>query len=116
MNMSIELCRQRIEEVMKENGDTMASLARKLNLNRSTIHRWFSGEIGQIAYTEIGKIAKLYNVSVAYLFGCDVPKENESDEHLSLRDKLYDKLLFVSTKDLKKLDKMIDIFIEENKK
>ncbi len=111
--MKEDLTLERLEELMKEHHDTKASLAKKLGLSVTTTYRWFNGRADSIKNTTLMQIADLYNVSVGWLFGLNMPKEKESEEHSSLRKRIEAKLFKVSIDDLRKVEAMIDIFLKE---
>ncbi len=63
----------RLRAVMKENGDTIYSLAQHLGLRPSTVSRYNNGQYVPKAPT-LEMICRLYKISPNWLMGEDVPK------------------------------------------
>lgn len=80
----------RIKELREKNNYTQSSLAKKLNVTRSSVNAWEMG-ISMPSTALIVELAKLFHVSTDYLLGLS---ENASLDISSLNDKeimiLYD--------------------------
>ncbi len=68
---------ERLRTVMKENGDTIYSLAGHLGLRPSTVSRYNNGQYVPKAPT-LEMICRLYHISPNWLMGEDVPKTPSS--------------------------------------
>ena len=55
--MNIEIVLERIKQLLEEHGDTPADLARKANLNKTTVYRWVKGDISSTKTATILNIA-----------------------------------------------------------
>lgn len=100
---------------MEENGDTMATLSKKLSVNRSTITRWMNGETNSIKSSLLITITHLYNVNIGRLLGIEgVPKEVEPKLHKSARTEIYDMLKNVSIDDIQRIKQMINLMLKNN--
>jgi len=81
---------ERIKELREKNNYTQASLAKKLNVTRSSVNAWEMG-ISVPSTTLIVELAKLFQVSTDYLLGLS---ENVGLDISSLNDRevmiLYD--------------------------
>lgn len=81
---------ERIKELREKNNLTQSSLAKKLNVTRSSVNAWEMG-ISMPSTALIVELAKLFQVSTDYLLGLN---ENVSLDISSLNDKeimiLYD--------------------------
>lgn len=64
---------ERLQSLMREQGETTYSIADLTNLTAPTISRYLSGEIGCKA-TTIEAIARRFEVDPAWLMGYDVPR------------------------------------------
>jgi len=80
----------RIKELREKNNYTQSSLAKKLNVTRSSVNAWEMG-ISMPSTALIVELSKLFHVSTDYLLGLS---ENASLDISSLNDKeimiLYD--------------------------
>lgn len=74
---------ERIKELREKNNYTQASLAKKLNVTRSSVNAWEMG-ISVPSTTLIVELAKLFQVSTDYLLGLS---ENVTLDISSLNDK-----------------------------
>jgi transcriptional regulator with XRE-family HTH domain len=110
--MNIEIVLERIKQLLEEHGDTPADLARKANLNKTTVYRWVKGDISSMKTATLLNIAHAYNINIGWLIGLDEPKEIEHEEHARLRKEIQSKLFNVSIEDLKKVNAMLEIFIK----
>ena len=75
----------RLKELRKEKNYTLEFIAEKLNVNKSTILRWENGETAKIKLPIIDAIAKIFNVSPAWLLGYDVPKFEKNQKSNAIR-------------------------------
>lgn len=108
------LIRDRIKECMEENGDTMATMARKIKINKSTVTRWMNGETGSIKSSLLIKIANLYNVNIGWLLGIEgEEKAVEEELHKSARKEVYDMLKNVSMEDIQRIKQMINLMLNK---
>ncbi len=74
---------ERIKELREKNNYTQSSLAKKLNVTRSSVNAWEMG-ISVPSTTLIVELAKLFQVSTDYLLGLS---ENVTLDISSLNDK-----------------------------
>ena len=59
---------ERLQEIRKDNGDTQADLARKMNVSKSTVQSWEQGKSSP-AHEALIALCRLYDVSSDYLLG-----------------------------------------------
>ena len=79
--LCIEVCENRIKELLSIYGDRQFEMAKKTGLSKSAITRFVNGE--NIPNQEsIDKIAKAYNVNPAWLMGYDVDMEKKSNKEI----------------------------------
>lgn len=102
----------RIKKCMEDNGDDKASLARKLNLSKSAVTRWFDGTHKTMRMDNLMEIADVYKANPLWLYGDDVPKEIESQEHHEKRVQIESLLFKASNKDLDKLLAILKAYME----
>ena len=62
---------ERIHDKRIEAGLTMEELAEKIGVNKSSISKWESGDVGNIKRSYIAKMAKLFNVNPVWLMALD---------------------------------------------
>ena len=103
-----EISRQRIKLARKNLDMTLEQVANKCGVQKSTVRKWEEGLIKTIKYEHMAMLAEIFNVSLAWLMGMNVPMRNEESEHKMIRNEISDKLMFLSTSDLKKLNIIID--------
>ncbi|WP_425755601.1 helix-turn-helix domain-containing protein [Ihubacter sp. rT4E-8] len=66
-----------LKELRKARGYTLLDIAKKMNVSEATVQRWESGNIKNMKYDNIVKLARLLNVHPAALMGWqeDTPQE-----------------------------------------
>ena len=74
----------RVKELREEFNITQSQLAKKINVARSNISKYESGQL-DVSTEIISKIADFFNVSTDYLLGKDSERQQK---HLSESDKL----------------------------
>lgn len=95
---------ERLREVMKENNETMYTMAEKFGLSPATISRYSTGKMAP-KLTTIDVIAREYNINPVWLLGHDVEKFLELKEDKKSYFELTDK----DRKDVaKELEKMLE--------
>lgn len=101
-NIDKKIFSERLREVMKDNNETMYTLAEKLSLSPATISRYSTGKMAP-KITTIDVIAREFNINPAWLLGHDVEKTLDKEEkpYYSLTEK--DKLDVA-----KELEKMLE--------
>lgn len=60
---------ERIKELRKQNGMTQTELGNVIGVQQSAIRKYEHGEITNIPSDKIEMIAKIFNVSPAYIMG-----------------------------------------------
>ena len=75
----------KLKELREEKNYTLEFIAEKLDVNKSTILRWENGETAKIKLPIIEAIAKIFNVSPAWLLGYDVPKYEKNQKSNAIR-------------------------------
>lgn len=73
---------ERFKVLREEKGMTLAEIAKKMEVSEATVQRWESGNIKQVRYGRINKLAEVLDTSPAYLMGYD----EQSDEELALTE------------------------------
>lgn len=68
---------ERMKQRRKELGYSADYIAEKLNVDRSTIFRYEKGEIEKLPISSIEPLAKILNVSVAYLMGWEEKQKSD---------------------------------------
>lgn len=84
---------QRIKELRESKGISVIELANALNVSRATIYRYESNEIEKLPIIILEPIAKVLNVSPAYLMGWEEDSSlgNNSPEEIEKALDLYDR-------------------------
>lgn len=77
MDLSDEKTAERIKELRMKKGLSQAQLAKILNIDRTTINKYESGQSRPIRY--INKLADLFGVSADYILGLDDKNGKEQD-------------------------------------
>lgn len=77
MDLSDEKTAERIKELRTKKGLSQAQLAKILNIDRSTVNKYESGQSRPIRY--INKLADLFGVSADYILGLDDKNGKEQD-------------------------------------
>ena len=106
----------RIKELQDESGLSSRQFAKKIGINVATFNRWKNGFIKTLKTETISVIAKEFNVSALWLCGFNVPKEQETEEHKSIRNKISDNLFFLSNKELHVVNDLIESFLKNKEK
>lgn len=78
---------ERIKDERLKRGYTLLEVAERLGVREATVQRYESGEIKNIKYETITKLANIFNCSPAYLMGWDDKLEEKSNatEHSVLQ-------------------------------
>lgn len=108
---------ERIKKRRSELGLTVDDLAEKLGKNRATIYRYESNDIEKLPITVLQPLAKVLNVTPAFLMGWTdiVDKSNNSHIELSAQEQKILHLFSLLTDSQK--DNLIgraELFIEQN--
>lgn len=111
--MDYSLTKKRIQECMEEHNDSLGTLAKKLNINKSTICRWFNGELKTIKSNIIVQLAEIYKVNISWLLGESDRKEIENFNHSQLRIEIDDMMKDCSMEDLEKVKTMVQLFVKK---
>ncbi len=101
-NIDKKVFSERLREVMKDNNETMYTLAEKLSLSPATISRYSTGKMAP-KLTTIDVIAREFNINPAWLMGHDVDKKLENEENKKPYYKLTDKDKLDIAKELEKM-------------
>ena len=104
--------KERLKSARYENQFSLNDVAHATGVSVSTLARWESGETGNIKIPQLHKLAQMYHVDAAWLFGYDTPKNPETQEHKTLRDEISNKLRNATTEELKRVLSMIDIIVD----
>ena len=70
---------ERIKFLREKNNMTLEYVAKHLNIGRSTVFKYESGEVTNIPSDKIEILARLFNVSPAYLMGWTEPDAEPPD-------------------------------------
>jgi transcriptional regulator with XRE-family HTH domain len=101
----------KIKELRKKRGDTLKSLAQKVNYDFSNLSKIERG-IHQPSLSLLKKIAAVYNVGLDYFFESDQYSREEQEfmYHLDLKEHLEDYHLYLDGKKLSESE--LDLAIE----
>lgn len=115
MELSIEQIQdnriKRLKQARKEAGFSLAEVSEALGINKSTLVRWESGLISGLKLPHLKKLAQMYEVSEQWLFGFDVPRVEETEEHETKRNEINELLVGVSDSDLDRVYQMIKLML-----
>lgn len=75
-NLNKEVFAERLKEIMKDNNQTLTSLAERVKMTPATISRYATGKMAP-KITTVEVIAREFNVNPAWLMGYDVDKRND---------------------------------------
>ena len=102
----------RLKECREQKQVSLGRIAKELSIPKSTISRWENGITG-IKIDKLKLLSEYFNVNPGWLAGFNVPKEIESDEHKSLRQKINEYLIYFDYDQLKMLDVFINNFVNK---
>lgn len=74
--MKVSTTAERLNSIMKDKKISKVELARRLNVNRSTIYLYLSGEV-EPRQSKLYEMAQVLNVDPAYLMGFNVSQDGE---------------------------------------
>jgi len=69
---------KRLRQLMEENNETIGTIAEIVNMNKSTIYRYTTGETAPKTPT-VESIARYFNINPAWLLGYNVKKKYDSN-------------------------------------
>ncbi len=100
---------ERLKEIRKDNKDTQASLARKLNVSLSTVKSW-ERENSSPNHDIVVAICKMYNVSADFLLGVsdidptfsERPREKLNQQSRKLIELFEEFMLYKQSREKKK--------------
>ena len=102
----------RIREVRSETGESMEEFGKKLGLSGAAVYKWEAG-LSNIRENNLKTICSLYNVSLDWMLGKDMPKVPESEEHMQRREMINHAMMFLSDKELMKTEFFIADILEK---
>lgn len=82
--MSKSTFRKRLKEIMQLRGKRQADVALETGIPKSAISQYLSGKF-EAKQDRIYVLSKYFNVSEAWLMGCDVPMERSFSEEINDR-------------------------------
>ncbi|MCI8755498.1 MAG: helix-turn-helix transcriptional regulator [Oscillospiraceae bacterium] len=97
-------------------GLTLEEIAQATGVTRATVQRWESGGIRNVRYDKLSKLAKILEVTPAYLMGAAEEKDSsqEVEEYLDeLKNRSEMRMLFSVSRDASKEDIMRAVAIIE---
>ena len=119
MELTIEQIQEnrikRLKEARKASGLSLNDVASTMHINKSTLARWENGIINGLKLPHLKKLAELYNVSEQWLFGYDVQMRKETKEVLDYKKKILDLINRASPEDLKKIEGVLNVFMDKFK-
>ena len=90
----------KLQELLKKNGDTQKTLAELLGVSEMTISRWEKEKELKIKYEYLQKLAEYFKVSIGHLLGITNDFEQESNDTGDIDPKRFskgfDKLLLLT--------------------
>ena len=102
----------RIREVRSEAGESMEEFGKKLGLSGAAVYKWEAG-LSNIRESNLKMICSLYNVSLDWMLGKDMPKVPESQEHMQRREMINHAMMFLNDKELMKTEFFIADILEK---
>lgn len=99
----------RLKSARKNKGLSLSDVAFALGTTKASVSRWELGITGGIKLPQLQKLAKLYEVDTAWLFGYDVPMLPETSEHKNVREMINAWMRDASFEDLKKFEALARI-------
>lgn len=111
MEEQFKRCSARLKQCREENNLTLEDVAKKIQVNKSTILRWENGEVGKIKSPFLKELADLYKVNIVWLMGYDAEKNVTSSNTKSILD-----LSGLNDSDIDYLKKQIEYLRYKNKK
>lgn len=100
---------ERLRSARKRLGLSLDEVAYSIGTTKASVSRWESGITGGIKLPQLQKLAKLYEVDTAWLFGYDVPMLPETEEHQTIRELIDSWMREASIDDLKKFEALARI-------
>ena len=77
---------EKIRMLRKENKMTLEDVAKQLKIGRSTVLRYEDGTVTNIPSDKIAMMAKLFNVSPAFLIGWTEDANEEEPRHVVIQN------------------------------
>lgn len=112
-----------IKERRKELKLSLKDIANKLNVSESLISRYENGDITNIPVDNIESLAKIYNVTPAYIMGWETERKKKLGDNINNKRKLYSdednyreiikKLNNFSNDELSKIRRIIEVIFED---
>ncbi len=102
---------ERLVEAIADSGMTQAEVASLAGVSRSLLNKYVKGA-NKAGNVPTYNLARVLRVNVLWLMGYDVPKR-EDDEHKRIRDEVTDRLANLTTEQLWKVARFIDVFVLE---
>ena len=100
---------QRLIELRQDLDMTQREFAEFIGTSKSTVNYW--EKLKGMNSVKIKNIAKKCGVSPMWLFGLDVPKYGNDEEHEKRIDLICEKLHKMDEKQLSKIETMIDLIM-----
>lgn len=100
---------KRLKESRIEKGLSITEVSKMIGVNHSTLSRWEAGKTTSMKFDHLQKIADIYGVNPAWLFGYDVPMLPETKEHQTIREMINAWMRDASFEDLKKFEALARI-------
>lgn len=102
---------QRMKDCRLEKGMTISEAALCVGVNHSTYSRWEAGVTNTMKFPHLLKLAQAYNVNPDWLWGYDVPRSVETQEHKEKRDRISAILREIPDSDLDRVYQMIKLML-----
>ena len=83
--MKVATSQERLKELFESDSRSMTSIAKSLGVSKQAVSMWNSGERSPKKSVLI-KIAEMYNVSIEWLMGFDVPKNFNDYKNVFIPD------------------------------
>ena len=100
---------EKIKQLRISQGYTQTDVAKKLGVSTQLIYKYEKEIVTNIPIETIEKLAKIYEVSPAYILEWKEEPQTSADRDAQLRDLIIDKIKSATKEELEKINQIIDL-------
>ena len=100
---------EKIKQLRISQGYTQTDVAKKLGVSTQLIYKYEKEIVTNIPIETIEKLAKIYEVSPAYILEWKEEPQPKTDRYEQLRELIIDKIKSATKEELEKINQIIDL-------
>jgi transcriptional regulator with XRE-family HTH domain len=104
---------EKIRQLRVSQGYTQTDVAKKLGVSTQLIYKYEKEIVTNIPIETIGKLAKIFGVSPAYILDWKDESVQTADPNAQLRNMIIDKIKRATSEELEKINQIIDLIINK---